>query len=171
MEVSLWVTKLVALAIVLGVAGRAVAAEQGGGDGGRQSVGAAGGMVALALAAEAELQTRWGPAIAAGIGERRGPAFNLYLGETLFLGAHWSLRPGFRFERAWQTVMGCPTGCAFDAYLAEVALRYQSPSGFLFEFGLPAFGWVPVGPVAGETAPQRSGEGSHSLPGRSHRTR
>jgi hypothetical protein len=152
-EVSRWTTKLVALAIVVGVAGRATAAEQEGDDGSGKTVAAAGGMVALTLAADAEIQTRWGPAIAAGVGERRGPAFNFYLGETIFLGAHWSLRPGFRFERSWQTVTGCPTGCTFDVFLAEIAIRYQAPSGFLFDFGLPAFGWIPVGPDAGDTEP------------------
>jgi hypothetical protein len=141
------------VAIVLGVGGRATAADQGGDDGGGTSVAAAGGMVALTLAADAEIQTRWGPVIAAGVGERRGPAFNVYVGETIFLGAHWSLRPGFLFERSWQTVTGCPVGCTFDVFLAEIAIRYQAPSGFLFDFGLPAFGWIPVGPDAGDTEP------------------
>src|SRR3954471_15589186 len=76
-----------------------------------QTLAVTGGLVALTLSANAELQTRWGPVIGLGAGARRGPAFNAYAGETVRLGSRWALRPGVRFLRAWQTVDRCPTGC------------------------------------------------------------
>jgi len=151
------VSRLAALAVLLGI-GLAAPARGGevGLDDGRQrptDLSVAGGLVAVTLAANAELQTPWGPALGLGVGGRRGPAVNAYLGEALPLTAHWSVRPGFRFVRWWQAVEGCQGSCTFDAYLAEVGLRYRGPSGFLFEFGLPIVGWLPVGPAAGETEP------------------
>jgi hypothetical protein len=153
MEISRSGVILVVLALGVGMTGRASAADPGGDERAGESIAVTGGMVALTLAADVELQSRWGPALAAGVGERGGPAFNVYLGESIRLGTHWSLRPGVRFERAWQTVQGCPTGCTFDLFLVEAAVRYQASSGFLVQFGLPIVGWVPVGPDAGEAAP------------------
>jgi hypothetical protein len=151
------VPKLALLAALLGI-GSAAPARAGdlGGDDGQErptDLSVSGGLVAVTLAANAELQTRWGPAVGLGAGGRRGPAINAYVGEALPLSAHWSLRPGFRFVRWWQTVEGCPGTCTFDAFLAEVGLRYRGPSGFLFELGLPIVGWLPVGPAAGQTEP------------------
>jgi len=135
-----------------GFGGRATAGDLEAQATPEQSFGLTGGVVVLTLSANAELQTRWGPVAALGVGERRGLAFNAYVGETVRLGsAGWSLRPGFRFLRSWQTVDICPTGCRFDFYVGEIGLRYRGPSGFLFEFAVPLFGWIPVGPDRGET--------------------
>jgi len=135
------------------VAGTALAADLEAQAAPEQSFAVTGGLVTLTLSANAELQTRWGPVVALGVGERRGPAFNVYLGETVRIGTNWSLRPGFRFVRSVETGDPCPTGCAFDFYAGEIGLRYRGPSGFLFEYGLPLFGWMPVGPNPGETQP------------------
>ncbi len=144
---------LVASAAILATAGTATAAEVEAEAAPTQSFAVTGGLVALTLATSAELQTRWGPVVALGVGERRGPAINAYLGETVLLRSRWSLRGGARFVRSWQAVESCPTGCRFDFFMGEVGLRYRGPSGFLFEFGLPIFGWLPVGPSPGETQP------------------
>jgi hypothetical protein len=144
---------LVALAL-LGLGRRATAAELEAQATPEQSFSVTGGLVALTLSADAELQTRWGPVVAVGVGERNGPAFNAYVGETVRLrSSGWALRPGFRFLRSWQTIEPCPTGCTFDFYVGEIGLRYRGPSGFLFEFAVPLFGWIPVGPVRSETQP------------------
>jgi hypothetical protein len=145
-------TGLAAL-VLLGLGQSATAAELEAQATPEQTVAVTGGLVVLTLSANAELQTRWGPVIGLGVGMRRGPAFNAYAGETVPLGSGWALRPGFRFVRSWQTVEGCPTGCTFDFYLGEIALRYRGPSGFLFEYAMPLGGWLPVGPDAGETQP------------------
>jgi hypothetical protein len=110
-----------------------------------QSLAVVGGMVALTLSANAELQTRWGPVFGVGAGGRRlGPSVNAYAGDTLRLGSRWSLRPGFRFARSWLTTTECTTGCRYDFYIGELGFRYRGPTGFLFEAGLPLFGWIPV---------------------------
>ena len=146
-----WV--LVALAL-LGLGRHAAAADLEARPTPEQSFALTGGLVALTLSANAELQTRWGPVVGLGVGERRGPAFNAYIGETVRLHSPgWALRPGFRFLRSWQTVDVCPTGCTFDFYVGEIGLRYRGPSGFLFELDVPLFGWIPVGPDRGETQP------------------
>jgi len=137
----------------LGLGPRALAADLETQAAPEQSVAVAGGLVALTLSAEVELQTRWGPVVALGAGNRRGPAVNAFLGDTVRLGSRWSLRPGIRVARSWLTVDACPRGCTFDFYLGEIGLRYRGPSGFLFECGVPLFGWLPVGPAVGETQP------------------
>jgi hypothetical protein len=147
---------LVALAVLLLAPRASNAADLDGEIEREQSIAVAGGVVALTLATNAELQTRWGPVVALGVGERRGPALNAYVGDSVRLGPRWSLRPGFRFVRSWQAVADCPTGCTFDLYIGEIGIRYRGPSGFLFEYGLPLFGWLPVGPSAGETHPHLS---------------
>jgi hypothetical protein len=150
-------TRLAALLVALawlGLGRRATAADLAAQATPEQSFAVTGGLVAATLSANAELQTRWGPVAAVGVGERRGLALNAYIGETVPLhSAGWSLRPGFRFLRSWQTVEGCPMGCTFDFYVGEIGMRYRGPSGFLFEFALPLAGWIPVGPDAGETQP------------------
>jgi hypothetical protein len=144
---------LLALAL-LGLGRRATAAEIEAQATPEQSFSVTGGLVAATLSANAELQTRWGPVAAVGVGERRGLALNAYVGETVPLhSSGWALRPGFRFLRSWQNVAACPAGCTFDFYVGEIGLRYRGPSGFLFEFAVPLFGWIPVGPDAGETQP------------------
>ena len=75
-------------------------------------------------------------------GGRLGPSVNAYAGDTVRLGSRWSLRPGFRFVRSWLTAADCR--CRYDFYVGEIALRYHGPTGFLFEAGLPLFGWIPV---------------------------
>lgn len=143
---------LVAL-VLLGLGRRTTAADLEAQATPEQTFAVTGGLVALTLSANAELQTRWGPVVGLGFGARHGPAFNAYAGETVRLGSRWALRPGFRFLRSWQGVDRCPTGCTFDFYLGEIALRYHGPSGFLFEYAMPLGGWLPVGPGPGQTQP------------------
>lgn len=147
-----WISAVCALA-ALGLGRRAAAADLRAQPPPEDSIAVTAGAVALTLSANVELQTRWGPVVGVGIGERFGPAFNAYLGETVPIGSRWAVRPGFRFVRSWQTVEVCPTVCTFDFYVGELALRYRGPSGFLFEWGIPLFGWLPVGPNVGETQP------------------
>jgi hypothetical protein len=101
-------------------------------------------MLALTLSADAELQTRWGPVIGLGAGGRLGFSVNAYAGDTVPLGTRWSLRPGFRFVRSWQSAADCPTPCRFDFYIGEIGFRYRGPTGLLYQLGIPLFGWVPV---------------------------
>lgn len=134
---------LVALAVLV-VARRATAAVLEGETEREQSIAVTGGEVALTLAANAELQTRWGPVVSLGAGGRLGPAVSAYVGDTIHLRSRWSLRPGFRFVRTWRAPIDCRADCRFDIYLAEVGFRYRGPSGFVFEYGLPLFAWLPV---------------------------
>ena len=110
-------------------------------------------LVALTLSANAELQTRWGPVVGLGVGDATRSRLQRLPGRHRPPRSHWALRPGFRFARSWQTVDGCPTGCTFDFYIGELGLRYRGPSRFLFEFAVPLFGWIPVGPERGATQP------------------
>ena len=128
----------------LGLAQRAVAADLEAQAAPEQSLALVGGMVALTLSADAELQTGWGPVVGLGVGGRLGFSINAYAGDTVPLGPHWSLRPGFRFVRSWLTTTACPTGCTDDFYIGEIGFRYRGPTGFLYELGIPLVGWVPV---------------------------
>jgi hypothetical protein len=128
--------------LLLGLGQRAIAADLEAQVAPEQSLAVVGGLVALTLSADAELQTRWGPAFGIGAGGRLGPSVNAYAGDNVRLGSRWSLRPGFRFVRAWLTTADCR--CRYDFYVGEIAFRYHGPTGFLFEAGLPLFGWIPV---------------------------
>ena len=111
------------------------------------------GLVALTLSLEVEAQTRWGLVVGAGAGVHLGPAVNGYVGYHVPLGEHWGLRPGVRAGLLRQQNDTCPHTCSYESLIVEAAIRYRGTSGFVFEYGLPLFGWVPVGPDAGETAP------------------
>jgi len=130
--------------VLLGLGQRAIAADLEAQPAPEQSLALVGGMVALTLSADAELQTRWGPVLGVGAGGRLGFAVNAYAGDTVPLGSRWSLRPGFRFVRSWLTTTNCPTGCSDDFYIGEIGFRYRGPTGFLYQLGIPLFGWVPV---------------------------
>src|SRR5581483_5428568 len=133
-------TVLLALT-VLGLGRRANATDVEGKTGPDQYFALTGGMVALNLSANAELQTRWGLVVALGAGGRLGPAVNAYAADTVNLGPRWSLRPGFRFVRSWLTAGDCSTGCTFDFYVGEIGFRYRGPAGIVFEYCVPLFGW------------------------------
>jgi hypothetical protein len=129
--------------VLLGLGQRALAADLDAQAAPEQSLAVVGGLVAVTLSADAELQTRWGPVFGVGAGGRRlGPSVNAYVGDTVRLRSRWSLRPGFRFVRSWLTTADCR--CRYDFYVGEIAFRYHGPTGFLFEVGLPLFGWIPV---------------------------
>ena len=131
--------------VLLGLGQRAIAADLEAQAAPEQSLAVVGGLVAVTLSADAELQTRWGPVFGVGAGGRRlGPSVNAYVGDTVRVRSHWSLRPGFRFVRSWLTTADCTTGCTYDFYVGEIGFRYHGPTGFLFEVGLPLFGWIPV---------------------------
>ena len=130
--------------VLLGLGQRALAADLETEAAPEQSLALVGGLVALTLSADAELQTRWGPVFGLGAGGRLGFSVNAYAGDTVRLGSRWSLRPGFRFARSWLTATDCATGCRYDFYIGEIAFRYRGPTGFLFDVGLPLFGWIPV---------------------------
>jgi len=105
-----------------------------------------GGIIAASVAVDLAVQTRIGLVVAAGGGgTARGPSVNAYLGYQVPLTAHWSLRPGLRAARAWDKTEGCPERCTFDFLVGELAIRYESASGFLFQGGLPLVAGVPVG--------------------------
>jgi hypothetical protein len=151
---SLRTALALALAALPATAGTATGAEPAPAAGERErSIGVVGGLAGFTLAADVELQTRLGVVIAAGGGDSRGPALNAYVGYNVPLSRHWSLRPGMLAVRSWQIVSSCPTRCRFDAYVASAAIRYRGSSGFVFEYGLPLLGWLPVGPDVGETQP------------------
>jgi hypothetical protein len=137
----------------IGAAAETPAPTSSSGDG-EPALTVAAGIVALSRSLDVELTTL--PGVLFGIGgggSVLGPSLNAYLGYQIPLSEHWSLRPGFRAARSWLSVEGCPHTCTFDFLVTEAAIRYRGSSGFVFEYGLPLFTWVPVGPSAGQTAP------------------
>jgi hypothetical protein len=102
------------------------------------------GVRAVAMGAEAEWRTGSGLVLAA------GPSFRTYpdayqvgaaLGYHIPLGARWGLRPGLRFDQLFPRGDSC-TDCDGPLIVIEAALRYETPSGFLLEFGLPVMALV-----------------------------
>jgi hypothetical protein len=143
--------------IAMGMVGRPALAADAAGDVARPDRAVAltleAGIVALTLGLELEAQTRWGLVAGAGAGVRGGPAVNGYVGYHVSLGEHWGLRPGVRAGLLRQQNDSCPHTCSYESLIVDAAIRYRGTSGFVFEYGLPLFGWVPVGPDAGETGP------------------
>jgi hypothetical protein len=135
-----------ALVAVLAVTGVGVA--EGGSDWEKRSddVVVECGIIAASVAVDVAIQTRFGLIVAVGGGGTAlGPSVNGYLGYQVPFAAHWSLRPGVRGARAWDRTEACPQRCTVDFVIGELAIRYESASGFLFQVGVPLIAGVPVG--------------------------
>jgi hypothetical protein len=98
-----------------------------------------GGVRAVALGAEVEWRTSRGLVLAAGPSFRTYPEsyqLGVALGYHIPLSARWGLRPGVRADYLFPRRDTC-TECEGPLIVIEAALRYETPSGILFELGLP----------------------------------
>ena len=118
-----------------------------------------GGLSLLSFVAQAEVAYGGASlAVGAGVGTVDQPLLEANLGYRIPLGrSRWAIQSGFRFSRMWEQARGCVDVCRFDFFLGEVAIRYVGRDGFTFQYGLPLFGWTPVGPDAGQTQPRLEG--------------
>jgi hypothetical protein len=112
-----------------------------------------GGLTTTALAAELDLHTRFGLVVGVVGGVSRGPAVGGHVAYRVPLGARWSLEPGVRGMAVWKSAEACGPHCQFDFVTLDLGLRYQGPSGFVFQAGLPLVSLIPVGPDPGQSRP------------------
>jgi hypothetical protein len=102
------------------------------------SISVQGGAHEAALGVEVDLMSssRWfvglGPSV------HVFPSFQLggRVGYHLPLSRGWGFRPGLRFDYTWAKDSICT--CRGPSFAVDLALRYQSSSGFVLELGVPA---------------------------------
>lgn len=146
-------TATISILATLTLGSRAVEAEAPDPDPPGSSLSIEGGFSTAALVAEADLHTGFGLVVGVMGGTARGPAAGGHLAYRVPLSSRWSLEPGGRAMTIWESAENCGPRCQFSFFTVDLAIRYQGPSGFVFEAGLPVVAWISVGPDAGQSRP------------------
>src|SRR5450432_795878 len=146
-------TATISILATLTLGARAVAAEAPEPDPPGRSLSIEGGLSTAALVAEADLHTGFGLVVGVAGGTARGPAVGGHLAYRVPLGSRWSLEPGVRAMTIWESAENCGPRCQLNFFTIDLGIRYQGPSGFVFEAGLPVVAWIPVGPDPGQSRP------------------
>jgi hypothetical protein len=138
-------TATISILATLTLGARAVAAEAPDPAPPGSSLSIEGGLSTAALVAEADLHTGFGLVVGVAGGTARGPAVGGHLAYRVPLSSRWSLEPGVRAMTIWESAENCGPRCQFNFFTIDLGIRYQGPSGFVFEAGLPVVAWIPVG--------------------------